>query len=203
MRGRRPRGTSWPTSRAGWRKSPRMRLASRYAPLALIPALIVLGAAAARAQSERWLLTRFEEHEVAVEIALERDRSGKTWLVGTYTPSRATFHLYGKDLPKAGIHGVARPTLLELVRSAAIKPAGPLVADQPTMDLHVQALGLTFPVYPEGAVTLRLPVTVALKDSATAEVSVTYMACSDRTCLAPVIDKRIAVKIPRLAAADP
>src|SRR5207249_7227615 len=115
-------------------------------------------------------------------------------LVGTYTPARATFHLYGKDLPKAGIHGVARPTLLELVRSAAIRPAGPLVADQPTMDLHVAALGLTFPVYPEGAVTLRLPVTVALTDNAAAEVSVTYLACSDRTCLVPVVVQPLSLR---------
>lgn len=180
-----------------------MRLASGYAPLALFPSVIVLGAAAGRAQSERWLLTRFVEHEVAVEIALERDQFGKAWLVGTYTPSRANLHLYGKDLPRAGIHGVARPTLLELVSSPSIRPAGPLVADQPTVDLHVAALESTFPVYPAGAVTLRLPVTLTPRDSATAVLSVTYMACSDRTCLAPVIDKRIAVTIPRLAAADP
>ena len=180
-----------------------MRLASASATLALASAVIVPGVGGARLQSERWLLSRFAEHEVAVEIALERDRSGKAWLVGTYTPSRATFHLYGKDLPRAGIHGVARPTLLELVSSPSIRPAGPLVADQPTVDLHVAALESTFPVYPAGAVTLRLPVTLTQRDSATAVLSVTYMACSDRTCLAPVIDKRIVVTIPRLAAADP
>lgn len=180
-----------------------MRLASDYAPLTLIPWVIVWAAAGARVQSERWLLTRFAEHEVAVEIALERDRSGKTWLVGTYTPSRAGFHLYGKDLPKAGIHGVARPTLLELVSSTSIRPAGPLIADRPTIDLHVAALGSTFPVYPEGAVTLRLPVTLTPRDAATAELSVTYMSCSDRTCLAPVIDRRIAVRIPQFAASAP
>ena len=98
---------------------------------------------------------------------------------------------------------MARPTLLELVSSASIRPAGPLVADQPTIELQVAALGLTFPVYPEGAVTLRLPVTLAPKDSATAVLSVTYMACSDRICLPPVIDKRIAVRIPASAASAP
>jgi len=180
-----------------------MRLASVCAPLTLIPSVILLVAAGPSVQSERWLLTRFVEHDVAVEIALERDRSGKTWLVGTYTPSRAGFHLYGKDLPKAGIHGVARPTLLQLVSSGSIRPAGPLVADRQTIDLHVAALRSTFPVYPEGAVTLRLPVTLTGRGSATAELSVTYMSCSDRTCLAPVIDKRIAVRIPALAAAAP
>jgi len=180
-----------------------MRPANACAALALASAVSMLGVGGARFQSERWLLTRFAEHEVAVEIALERDQSGKTWLAGTYTPSRAMFHLYAKDLPKAGIHGVARPTLLELVSSTSIRPAGPLVADQRTVDLHVAALESTFPVYPAGAVTLRLPVTLTARDSATAVLSVTYMACSDRTCLAPVIDKRIAVTIPRLAAADP
>ena len=114
-----------------------MRPANACAALALASAVSMLGVGGARFQSERWLLTRFAEHEVAVEIALERDQFGKAWLVGTYTPSRATFHLYGKDLPKSGIHGVARPTLLELVSSTSIRPAGPLVADQPTVDLHV------------------------------------------------------------------
>ena len=180
-----------------------MRRTSGYARLALIACVILLGAGAARVQSERWLLTKFAEHDVAVEIALERSRSGKTWLVGTYLPSRATYHLYGKDLPKSGIHGVARPTLLELVSSPSIRAAGPLVADQPTIELQVAALGLTFPVYPEGAVTLRLPVTLTAQESTTAVLSVTYMACSDRTCMAPVIDKRVSVRIPASAASAP
>src|SRR6266513_5347396 len=195
MREPRRRGRCWTTSRAGWLSSRRMPRTRCYAGLAPIAWLILLGAGGARVQSERWPLTRFAEHDVSVEIALERSRSGTTWIVGTYTPSRATLHLYGKDLPRSGIHGVARPTLLELVSSASIRPAGPLVADQPTIELQVAALGLTFPVYPAGAVTLRLPVTLTARDSATAVLSVTYMACSDRTCLAPVIDRRIAVKI--------
>jgi len=180
-----------------------MRRTSAYARLAPIAGVILVGAGGAGVQSQRWLLTRFTEHDVAVEIALERSQSGTTWLVGTYTPSRATLHLYGKDLPKSGIHGVARPTLLELVSSAAIRPAGPLAADQPTIQLQVASLGLTFPVYPEGAVTLRLPVTLTAQDTGTAVLSVTYMACSDRACLAPVIDKRIAVKVPASAASVP
>src|SRR3989442_9023109 len=143
-RGRRPRGRCWATFRAGWLESRCMRLASASAALALASAVIVPGVGGGRIQSERWLLSTFAEHEVAVEIALERDRSGKAWLVGTYTPSRANFHLYGKDLPRAGIHGVARPTLLELVSSASIRPVRPPAADRATIDLHVAALGSTF-----------------------------------------------------------
>src|SRR5207247_2138276 len=128
MRGRRPRGRCWATCRAGWLESRCMRLASASAALALASAVTVPGVGGARLQSERWLLTRFAEHEVAVEIALERDRSGKTWLVGTYTPSRASFHLYGKDLPRAGLHGVARPTLLAPVIDKRIAVKIPVVA---------------------------------------------------------------------------
>src|SRR5438552_13512973 len=97
----------------------------------------------------------------------------------------------------------SQPTLLQLASATSNRPAGPHVADQPTVDLHVAALESTFPVYPAGAVTLRLPVTLTARDSATAELSVTYMACSDRTCQAPVIDKRIAVRIPVVAASAP
>src|SRR5205809_5425860 len=51
-------------------------------------------------------------------------------------PPRSTLFPYttlfrsGKDLPKSGIHGVARPTLLELVSSASIRPAGLMDAER-------------------------------------------------------------------------
>src|SRR2546425_12695982 len=72
----RRRARCWTTSRAGWLSSPRMRRTSGYARLAPIACVILLGAGAARVQSERWPLTRFAEHDVSVEIALERSRSG-------------------------------------------------------------------------------------------------------------------------------
>src|SRR2546428_14021362 len=133
----RRRGRCWTTSRAGWLRSPRMRRASGYPRLAPIVGVILLGAGGAGVQSERWLLTRFAEHDVAVEIALERSQAGTTWLVGTYTPARATLHLYGEDLPKSGNHGVARPPFFELVFSASIPPPRPLVADPPTNQVHI------------------------------------------------------------------
>src|ERR1041384_5670764 len=129
----RRRWRCWTTSSAGRLSSPRMRRrTSGYARLAPIACVILLGAGAARIQSERWLLTRLTEHDVAVEIALERSRSGKTWIVGTYTPARAALPRYAKDLPRSEIQGVAPPTLRELVSSAPIGAGGPLVADQPT-----------------------------------------------------------------------
>src|SRR5437762_14371747 len=103
----RRRATCWTTSRAGRLSSPRMRLrTSGYARLAPIACVIVLGAGGARVQSERWPLTRFVEHDVSVEIAFERSRSGTTWLGGTYSPSRGTLCLYGVDLAMLGCIGL-------------------------------------------------------------------------------------------------
>jgi hypothetical protein len=143
-----------------------------------------------------WTLASFTRRDVAVEVRLERDPAGRTWLAGTFTPTRPGFHLYGKDLPREGIRGIGRPTLLEIVPSPSLRAAGPLVADKPEGELAVGILGLRFPVYPAGPVTLRQPVTLARRGAGTAEVSVTYMACTEGTCLAPVVDHRFTVTLP-------
>jgi hypothetical protein len=146
-----------------------------------------------------WALQSFTARDVAVEVRLERDAAGKTWLAGTFTPTKPGFHLYGTNLPKAGIRGIGRPTLLEIVASPSLRAAGPAVADRGTSDLVVPELGLRFPVYPAGRVTLRQPVTLARNGATTAELSVTYMACTEGTCLAPAIDKRFTVSLPDIA----
>ncbi|HSU14724.1 hypothetical protein [Longimicrobium sp.] len=147
-----------------------------------------------------WALESFTARDVAVEVRLERDAAGKTWLTGTFTPTKPGFHLYGKDLPKEGIRGIGRPTLLEIASSPSLRAAGPMVADRAVSDLVVGILGLRFPVYPAGPVTLRQPVTFARPGAATAELSVTYMACTEGTCLAPAIDRRFTVTLPDAAA---
>jgi hypothetical protein len=144
----------------------------------------------------RWSLATFTEHEVAVAIAAEVDRAGQAWVLATFVPLRAAFHLYSKDLPRAGLNGIGRPTLLEIVSSHGLTSTGSLTADQPSTSLYVPALALTFPVYPDGPVTLRVPVARVPSGGHDATLSVTYMACSGRTCLPPVVDKRIAVSLP-------
>src|SRR2546427_11758920 len=84
----RRRGRCWNTSSAGWLRSPRMRRASGYPRLAPIAGVILLGAGGAGGQSERWLLTRFAEHDVAVEIALVRSLAGSTCLIKSNTTTR-------------------------------------------------------------------------------------------------------------------
>ena len=160
----------------------------------LAAAYLWLGALASDDGPRRTALAAFTEKNVAVEIALEQDGRGGAAIAARFTPSRAGFHLYGKDLPRGGLDGIGRPTLLEIVGPAP-KKAGAMTADSPVETLDVPLLGVSFPVYPAGPVTLRQPV-VLPAEAGDAELSVTYMACSDRTCLAPAIDRRVRVRLP-------
>jgi len=169
------------------------------AVLALTAAAAACGTRQATGGPARWALASFTERDVAVELAVEHDSAGQAWLAGTFTPTRPGYHLYGKDLPKTGLRGIGRPTLLEIAGGGSLRPAGPLVADHATGDLVVPELGLRFPVYPAGPVTLRQPVAFTGAGDAPAELSVTYMACTEGTCLAPAIDHRVRVTIPAAA----
>ena len=141
-------------------------------------------------------LWRFTENDVSVEIEVREYASGQREIAGTFTPTREHFHLYGKDLPENGLNGLGRPTLLKVTASDGIRSVGSLVANQPIRNLYIETLELSFPVYPEGPVTLSFPFELTGGDeSASMELSVTYMACSDKTCLPPVIDKRLRVPL--------
>jgi hypothetical protein len=93
------------------------------------------------------------------------------------------------------VDGLGRPTLLELAEGSALKANGELiesvVSSQATLGLNELLL------YPAGPVTLSLPVLLPDGNSwVNDEVIVTYMACDDQGCRAPVEKKAIAVKIP-------
>lgn len=145
----------------------------------------------------RWQsLASFTENDVTADIVLERDQAGQTWLAGTFTPTRAQFHLYSKDLPRDGLNGLGRPTLLEIVSMDGPAIVGPLIADRPISEYYIELLEQSFPVYPDGAVTLRLPIELPnRKETTLTELSLTYMACSASVCLPPVIDKRVTVSM--------
>lgn len=139
-------------------------------------------------------LAQFTEREVAAQLSLEKDAAGQAWLVASFTPTRANYHLYSKDLPRDGLEGMGRPTLLEIASAQGLVAAGPLAATPEPIDEYAPTLDLTFPVYPAGTVTLRLPVTLdETLETASAELAVTYMACGEGKCLPPVVDKRIPV----------
>jgi hypothetical protein len=143
------------------------------------------------------VVSAFTQNGVHVDIALEQDADGTLMLAGTYTPIDAHVHLYSTDLPRAGLNGAGRPTLLELPMQPGVHPIGPPTTDQPVILDQFTTLNIAFPVYPDGAVTIRLPIAVASHAAQTPmTVNVTYMACSSTGfCLPPVEDKSIALVI--------
>jgi thiol-disulfide isomerase/thioredoxin len=141
-------------------------------------------------------LATVTEHGVQVDLALDRDSTGRVWLSATFAPTEHDAHLYSKDLPADGINGLGRPTLLALVAPSALSATGTAVANRPVELDRIDVLNLTMPVYPAGPVTLRIPVDLPPAGAATrAVVSISYMACGPNGCLPPVEDKRVPIDV--------
>ena len=145
-------------------------------------------------------LAKASENDVTVNLTLELDSAGQVWLAATFTPENG-WHLYSKDLPRDGLNGMGRPTLLELVPRSQLEVAGALTesvesgqADGPE--------GLL--IYPAGPVTLRLPVILPEGSGWFDEqISITYMSCTANLCRPPVIGKLVSVRVPGAAELHP
>ena len=61
-----------------------------------------------------------------VSIALTRDEDGQFILSATFTPQLLNMHLYSKEIPRNGVDGLGRPTLLELAEGSTLKANGEL-----------------------------------------------------------------------------
>lgn len=113
-------------------------------------------------------------------------------------PLSRGFHLYSLSLPDGGEQGLGIPTRLSV--RGALEATGAATAEEPTQLLDIAVLGVKLPVYPDGPVTLDLPVRHADAGGAAAgtvaQVVVSYGACSSAACLAPVIDEVIPVSVP-------
>lgn len=138
-------------------------------------------------------LASFTESEVTVDITLEQDVSGQVYLAATFTPEEGE-HLYSKDIPRNGVNGLGRPTLLELAPESKLVATGVLTESVVAVSVDDSP---ELMVYPEGPVTLRLPVTLPDGEGWFDEqVSVTYMACADGQCCPPVVGKLVPVRVP-------
>ncbi|MCO5968962.1 hypothetical protein [Actinoallomurus soli] len=133
----------------------------------------------------RTTTVRFASSGVEVTLAVSR-----TTVRGVYRPTRAGFHLYSIGLPQGGIDGLGVPTSLR-VRGGLVA-TGTATANETPRTLSLPALGVRLPVYPDGPVTVTLPVR---RTGRTADVVVSYGACSAVTCLAPVIDHRTVIRL--------
>ncbi len=113
-------------------------------------------------------------------------------LEATFTPLQQGFHLYSIDLPPGGVGGVGRPTTLEV--GGGLAAMGPPQADRRTAPLAVAGVAAPVPVYPDGPVTLRLPVRVTGGRSGLAWVG--YASCSRSTCMPPVTRREVRLTLP-------
>ena len=140
-------------------------------------------------------LAAFSQNSVSVEITLQQDSFHRIFLIATFTPI-AGDHLYSKDIPRTGIYGEGRPTLVELTPRSALRVVGALTAN---VNDEVSSMGMdALLIYPAGPVTLKLPVSLpAGRGWYTDQVSVTYESCSQATCKTPVVGKLVRVLIPR------
>ena len=159
--------------------------------LTLLVVLPACGRAGLRGPLE---LASAAQNHVTVKIAFERDPAGAAWLAATFTPNDPGFHLYSKDLPRGGLDGLGRPTLLELTAGSHLQAVGMMSESVPAEECPGLEGVL---VYPAGPVTLRLPISLPPgKGWFDEHVSVTYMACSEAACLPPVENKLITIRIP-------
>ena len=163
-------------------------------------AFILFGTASSRPASvlepgQTLELATSAENKVDVTINLTRDESGQFILSATFTPEVLDMHLYSKEIPVNGVDGLGRPTLLELAEDSALKANGELTESVLSSQAPLDSNGLL--LYPAGPVTLSLPVLLPEGNNwINDEVIVTYMACDNQGCRAPVQQKPIAIKIP-------
>lgn len=157
---------------------------------------LILATACQPAQNHTLELARSTENSVEVIITLKRVADDQVFLSVTFKPIENNLHLYSKEIPKNGVDGLGRPALFELTKNSVIKANGELIESvSPQIPLSGPRDLL---VYPVGAVTLSMPVTLPTgKKWLNEQVSVTYMACTDYGCRPPVEGKIIPIQIPQ------
>jgi hypothetical protein len=155
--------------------------------LAAVASAALLAGGCSSAASRPVPTGRADESGVTVTVRLVTTSGGGRQIEATFAPDRPGFHVYSVDLPAGGVQGLGIPTRLGV--QGALTAGGKPTADKPVLSLAVTGTDLVLPVYPDGPVTLTLP--VGGSRSGHVDVVVSYGACSPGACLAPVTDKRI------------
>jgi hypothetical protein len=171
-----------------------MSLKNKFLFVFLFVATVLFISSCSGKKDETLLLNTFTKNSVTVSIYLERMQDGQDALVASFAPSEDA-HLYSKDIPRNGVEGLGRPTLLELTQNSQMQAAGTLIEGTPAQIPEFEPKELL--IDPVGVVTLTLPVTLPTsEDWVDDEVSITFMACTDRGCKPPVENEVITVRIP-------
>jgi hypothetical protein len=142
-------------------------------------------------------LAEFATNGVRVVVFMESDSEGQPLLRATFTPTDRGFHVYSKDLDVRTTGGVGLATRLELLPHSSVRGAGQLFADIAPQSHRIKELDASVDIYPDGPVTLRLPIQfVGAATTIAAQVAVSYMACkTDGVCRLPVERQILNVQI--------
>ena len=133
----------------------------------------------------------FQANGVTVTVALLPGSPGGQRVQAVFRPEQPGFHLYSVELPPGGVDGLGIPTGLDV--RGDLRATGKPTADLPTRLLRPAGLQLDLPVYPDGPVTVTLP--VQQTGAHQADILVSYAACSERQCLAPVTGQAIPLTL--------
>ena len=132
---------------------------------------------------------RLDDGGVTVVAVLTVEPDGTGHVQATFSPQRPGFHLYSIDLPSGGVNGLGIPTIVSV--RGDLRVTGDPTADMPVSNLRIEELDVDLPVYPDGPVTVTVP--VRRTGNERAEVVVTYGACSLTACLPPIRDRPITL----------
>ncbi|MFF8835740.1 hypothetical protein [Streptomyces sp. NPDC015130] len=177
------------------RPAPRLRRAARtrraWAAAALLAAGSLTGCGQESEPSHAAAVTEFNENGVTVRLSVADWKSDAGTLVATFTPDEAGFHLYSTALPAEGVEGVGRPTEVRPVGSVAT--AGAMTVDKQVKSITVPGVRAALPVYPDGPVTVTLPIRATAPGEA--KVLIGYASCSSTEgCTIPVADRAVALR---------
>ncbi len=147
--------------------------------------------------TEQARLAEFSSNGVRVAVFMESDSHGQSLLRATFTPIDQGFQLYSKDLDLQMTGGVGLATRFELLPESSVTVAGQPFTDVAPYSHRVPELNTTVEIYPDGPVSLRLPIQlVGAATNITAQVSVSYMACqTNGKCLLPVERQVLNIQI--------
>ncbi|MFJ7961350.1 hypothetical protein ACIQ62_34160 [Streptomyces sp. NPDC096319] len=173
------------------RRLPRVRTRLAWAAAALLAAASLTGCGQESAPARAAAVTEFNENGVTVRLSVADWTSDAGTLVATFTPDEAGFHLYSTALPAEGVEGVGRPTEVRPVGSVAT--AGEVTVDKPVKSITVPGVRAAVPVYPDGPVTVTLPIRATAPGEA--KVLIGYASCSSTEgCTIPVADRAVPLR---------
>ncbi|MEV7520455.1 hypothetical protein [Streptomyces sp. NPDC091371] len=168
----------------------RSRAASAAAALVTVAALAACGQQTAE-RGDAAPTTRFTENGVTVTLSVSDWHTRNGTLTAVFTPE-VGFHLYSTDLPATGIEGVGRPTAIGV--TGALRAEGKPAAAAEVRTISLPGVDAPVPVYPDGPVTVTLPVSTAGSGDAT--VLLGYASCSAREgCTIPVADRPVHLRV--------